>query len=159
MNDERIELPEELRRAVAEDLEPVTPLPAPGRRMLFALPVVLLALILPLWVFTIRSDSEFDLVLGWIPVAVQLLLAAGLLLFALRESIPGRRVSSTAVFVLCLTAFGLQILVNLGIYLRMPMAGEAERTVTMWLACFRYESLIGLPILVVVAWLAKGQAS
>jgi hypothetical protein len=153
MSDDPIRMPEELRRTVERDLEPVRPLPPPWKRLLFVLPVAAVALLLPLGAFNIRGDSQFDLLLGWIPVAIQLLLAGGLLLFALRESVPGWRVSSSAVFLLCLMAFGLQVIVNLAIYLRMPMPGEAERTLSMWFACFRFESLIGLPILVVNAWL------
>lgn len=153
MSEEPIRIPDALREAVGRDLEPVKPLAEPWKRLVYAGPVVLFVLMFPFWIYRIRGDREFDVLLGWIPVAIQLLLALGLLLFALRESIPGRRVSARAIFLLCCGAFALHILVNLAIYLRLPDDGTAPHTVEMWLACFRVESLIGLPILILVAWL------
>jgi len=153
MSEARPEIPASLRRAVADDLEAVRPLAPPWRRLLYVVPAAAIAMLAPFLYVSVRTDSEFNLLLGWIPVGIQLLLAAGLLLFALRESVPGWRASSRVIFALCISAFSLQILVNMAIYLSMPMPAGGERTVHMWFACFRVESLIGLPILVLTAWL------
>jgi len=71
--------------------------------------------------------------------------------FVLLEGIPGWRASSTKLFPFVLTAHALQIVVNLLIFVRAPMSSGG--TVTMWMACFRAEPLIGLPALVLIAWL------
>lgn len=145
-------LPEELRDAVARDLHPVRPLPPCWRRLLYALPVVILALGIPLVIYTLRDMGTFGMLLGWLPVAVQILLAMALLVFALREGIPGSRISAGTIFAVCLGAYALQILVNLGIYLSGPMSG-AGTSFSAWMHCFQVESLIGVPVLIVIAWL------
>lgn len=145
-------VPAELRDAIEHELRPVRPLRPCWRRLLYALPVVMLALGLPLVVFTLRDLGDFGMILGWLPVGVQILLAMALLVFALREGIPGSRISSTMIFTVCLAAYALQILVNLGIYLSGPMAVSGA-SVGMWMQCFRIESLIGVPVLVAIAWL------
>lgn len=151
MNEES-RLPEGLRRAVERDLCPVRPLLAPWKRLLAVVPVAVVAMVMPLIYFRVRDSEQFGLLLGWIPVALQIFLAFGLLLLALREGVPGFRASSTGIFVLCLGAFALQVLVNMAIYLRQP-APEGGGGLGMWFQCFRLESLIGVPILVGIAWL------
>lgn len=151
MTDNSIRLPDELREAVESDLRPVRPLSPCWRRMLYALPVLVLALGIPLVTYTLRDWGPFAMLLGWMPVAVQVLLALALLIFALREGIPGARFSSAAIFVVCLGAYALQIAVNLAIYATGPTASRAP--LSAWVNCFRVESLIGVPVLVVIAWL------
>lgn len=151
MSETETPIPASLRDAVSRDLKPVRPLHAPWVRLLMLLPVVLLAFGMPLVYFRLRDTGELGIVFGWIPVAIQVFLAFALLLLALREGIPGFRGSASGVFALCLAAYGLQVLVNLAIFLRNPPVG-AEASLSMWFHCFRMESLIGVPILVVVAW-------
>lgn len=152
MNEEHMELPEELRRRIAGDMEPVKPVSGPFKRILYLLPVLVLALGLPFLYFKLRDIAELGPLLGWVPVAVQVLLALALAVVALREGIPGWRVSARAILVLCLLAFAVQVLVNYLIWLRAPMGSAST---SAWMRCFRVESLIGLPILVGIAWLVS----
>lgn len=153
MNDSRMTLPPELASAIRDDLGPVRPLLSPGRRLALIVPLAAVVIGLPFLFFRLRDSGEFGLMLGWIPVAAQLVLAVGLLGLALREAIPGLRVSAAGAMVLCLGAYALQVLVNLGIYLSMSLPGGERATMGMWFACFRVESLIGLPILLFVGWM------
>ncbi len=147
-------LPPGLRAAVAADLRPVKPLANPWKRLIVVVPVALAAMSMPLLYFQIRDTTELGMLLGWVPVAIQVLLAFALLVLALREGIPGWRPSATWIFSLCLLAYGVQIVVNLAIFLRSPSTAGGT-SFSMWAACFRVESLIGLPILVLVAWLVS----
>jgi hypothetical protein len=145
------DVPDRLRRAIGDHIEPVSPLRSPWKRLLAVLPVVLAAMAMPFAYNQLRDTGELGMMLAWVPVAIQVLLAFALLIFALREGIPGWRASSTKIFAFVLTAYALQIVVNLLIFIRAPMPSGG--TVTMWMACFRAESLIGLPALVLIAWL------
>ncbi len=145
------DLPDRLRLAIGDRLESVTPLQPPWRRLLVVLPVILAAMAMPFAYNQLRDTGELGMMLAWVPVAIQVLLALALLIFALREGIPGWHVSSTKIFAFVLIAYVLQIAVNLLIFVRAPMSSGG--TVTMWMGCFRAESLIGLPALVLIAWL------
>ncbi|HJO04198.1 MAG TPA: NrsF family protein [Acidobacteriota bacterium] len=145
------DVPDRLRQVIGDSIEPVTPLRPPWKRLLAVLPLVLAAMAMPFAYNQLRDTGELGMMLAWVPVAIQVLLAFALLVFALREGIPGWRASSTKIFASVLTAYVLQIVVNLLIFARAPMSSGG--TVTMWMTCFRAESLIGLPALVLIAWL------
>lgn len=152
MSENHLGLPDQLRRRIREEMEPVKPVKRPWKRLLYLLPVVLVALGMPWLYFQLRDTGDLGALLAWVPLAVQLLLAFALAVVALREGIPGWRVSARTILVLCLAAFGLQILVNYLIWLRAPLGGGSFQA---WMGCFRVESLIGLPILVGIAWLVS----
>lgn len=152
MTEQTTPLPRNLRDAIAKDLKPVRALAAPWRRLVYAVPVLLAATLMPLVYYRLRDTEDLGLVAGWVPVAIQIFLAMALLLFALREGIPAWRASAKVVFVVLLVAYALQIVANMLIFLRLGPGG-ADTSVAMWMRCFRIESLIGLPILVAAAWL------
>ncbi len=151
MSVSRPEVPDRLRRALGDQIDPVTPLRPPWQRLLGVLPVLVVAMVMPLAYNQLRDTGELGMMLAWVPIAIQVLVAFALLIFALREGIPGWRVSSTKIFAVVLAAYALQIVVNLLIFMWAPMSSGG--TVTMWMGCFRAESLIGLPALVLIAWL------
>ena len=148
-------MPPELQSAVLGDLRPVKPLPSPLRRVLLAAPFVIGVLVMPLAYHRMRNVGDLGMMLSWIPVALQVLLAFGLLVIALREGIPGWRVSTRQIFAFVLAAYSLQILVNLLIFMQMPMDGGGAGALSMWMSCFGVETLIGLPILVLIAWMVS----
>jgi len=152
MSYEQVKLPEALRKAIREDSRPVKPLSPARRRVLLVVPIALAAMSMPFLYYQMRDTETLGVTLGWVPVAIQILLAFSLLVVALREGIPGWRASARTIFLLCLAAYGVQIFVNILIFLRTP-GSTGGASLDAWLACFRVESLIGLPILVFVAWL------
>lgn len=153
MIEPRIDVPTAMADVIRADMAAVRPLASPARRLAYVMPLAALAVGTPFAYFRLRDLEALGLTLGWVPVALQLLLAIGLLGLALREAIPGLRVSAVGAVALCLGAYTLQILVNLGIYLSLPLAGGERTSLDMWFACFRLESAIGLPILLAVVWM------
>jgi len=148
-------LPDRLRSAIVDDMTPVKPLPSPLKRLMVVAPIIAGVLIMPMIYNDLRSTGDFGILLSWVPVAVQVLLAFGLLVLALREGVPGWRVSPGLIFGMVLSAYSLQILVNLMMFMRTPTEAGALGGLEMWGSCFRVESLIGIPILVLVAWLVS----
>ncbi len=148
-------LPDELRAAILGDLKPVRPLPPPWKRLALVAPIIIGVLLMPFAYNEVRETGDFGVLLSWVPVAVQVLLAIGLLVIALREGIPGWRVSTRLIFAMVLAAYSLQILVNLLMFMRTPVSAGPVGVLETWMSCFRVESLIGIPILVLVAWLVS----
>jgi len=148
-------LPEELRAAILGDLKPVKPLPLPWKRLALVAPIIIGVLVMPFVYNQVRDTGDFGALLSWVPVAVQVLLAMGLLVIALREGVPGWRVSTRLIFAMVLAAYSLQILVNLLMFMQTPVSAGPSGVLDTWMSCFRVESLIGIPILVLVAWLVS----
>ncbi len=148
-------LPKELRAAILGDMKPVRPLPPPWKRLALVAPLIIGVLVMPLVYNELRQTGEMGVLLSWIPVAVQVFLALGLLVIALREGVPGWRVSTRLIFVMVLAAYSLQILVNLLMFMQAPAEAGPGGVLATWMSCFRVESLIGIPILVLVAWLVS----
>ena len=155
MSQERPRVPEALRNAVAADLPPVRPLAPPWLRCTYVLPIALVAMAMPFVYFQVRDTGELGMMLAWVPIGIQILLAMALFVLALKEGIPGWRASATTIVTLCLSAFALQVVVNYLIFLRSPMVPAGGNAMTMWMSCFRTESLIALPILIGIAWLTS----
>lgn len=146
-------LPDELRRIIAADMEPVRPLPAPWKRVCWALPLALVILALPLLYFGLRPGTEeIGPLLSWVPMILQVALGLALFTLALREAVPGLGVPRGLVFGVCLGALGIHLAVNLLIWLRYPM-GYRDLLASWW-ECFHYEFLLALPLLVLLTWLA-----
>jgi len=148
-------LPDELRTAILGDLKPVKPLPPPWKRLALVAPIIIAVLVMPFVYNEVRETGDFGALLSWVPVAVQVFLALGLLVIALREGVPGWRVSTRLIFAMVLAAYSLQILVNLLMFMRTPLSAGPSGVLGTWMSCFRVESLIGIPILVLVAWLVS----
>jgi hypothetical protein len=148
-------LPDDLRAAILGDLKPVKPLPPPWKRLALVAPIIIGVLFMPFLYNQVRETGDLGVLLSWVPVAVQVLLALGLLVIALREGVPGWRVSSMLIFAMVLAAYSLQILVNLLMFMQTPVSAGPSGVLETWASCFRVESLIGIPILVLVAWLVS----
>lgn len=146
-------MPEELRRTIAADPESVRPLPAPWKRVLWALPVAVVIVAVPLLVFGLRAGTEeLGPLLSWVPMVLQVALGLALLTLALREAVPGLGIPRTLVFTVCLGALGAHLAVNLVVWLRYPVG--YQDLLESWWGCFRYEFLLAVPFLVLVTWLA-----
>ena len=152
MSEQAPNLPEPLRQAVAADMRPVKPLPPPGRRVLWALPLALILTVWTLLYFGIRDLEPMGPYLAWVPLGLQVVLGLALLLMALREAVPGMRIPRSVVFATGMAALVLHIAVNILIWLRYPMG--YDDFLSTWWACFHYEFLLGVPFLIVVTCLA-----
>lgn len=145
-------LPDALRQAVAADMRPVKPLAPPWKRVLWAVPLALIVTVWTLLYFGIRDLDPVGPLLAWVPLGLQAVLGLALLLMALRESVPGMRISRSVVFATGMAALVLHIAVNILIWLRYPMG--YDDFLSTWWQCFHYEFLLGVPFLVVVTYLA-----
>ncbi|HET7218719.1 MAG TPA: NrsF family protein, partial [Vicinamibacterales bacterium] len=98
MADERLDLPPALRAAIARDLRPVAPLPAPARRVLSVVPVAVAVVVATLAIFGLRRDApRLGFGLTWIASSLQLCLGLALTMAALREAVPGTALSRRAI--------------------------------------------------------------
>jgi len=146
-------LPDSLRDAVARDMAPVRPLPAPWIRVLWAVPIAAALLLTALLYFGLRSDVEaMGALLSWVPLVLEVAFGLAILTIALHEAVPGMRLPREAVYGVCLGALALHLAVNTAIWLRDPMG--YEDFFAAWWMCFRYEFLLGVPFLAVVTWMA-----
>jgi len=149
---DRLTPPEELRRAIAADLRPVRPLPAPARRAIVVAAWVPVAIALVLALLGVRRDLPS---LGWPmtlgPLVLEVAIGLVLIILALAESVPARgaaHVTGYAVLALGAVAFAVQAAVTRGASAGMtvpdPLASHG-------FPCFALQVLVGVPALVVVA--------
>ena len=139
-------LPDALRRALEADHRPVHALrPAPVRALWVALWAALALVVLPLLI-GIRGDvAGLGLALSWGAAALECLAGIGLVVLALRESVPGCGITTPRAAAAVGTGVGLQVLVAVLCWLRcgvpfgaFPPAGAH---------CFTDEGLLALPAL------------
>ena len=93
-SDSPLALPADLRAAIARDLSPVRPLPPPGARTVWVVPLALLLLVASAGFFGLRPDAiRLGWVLTWGASAMEMSLGLALVSAALREAIPGTTLS------------------------------------------------------------------
>ena len=148
-------VPADLLRRVGADVRAVRPLAPPWRRALALAPLgALLVLAVPMF-WGYRSDaSRLDHGLAWLASALQAGVGLWVLGAALREAVPGRRLSARA---LALTGFGAVALV-VGLTLATAAVSPHPVPPGVWLRfaweCFGIAALSGVPILAAAGWLA-----
>ena len=107
-------IPGELRARIAADYEPVRPLPSPFARGLMVAPFAILALIAAPIFFHVRSDADrLGLTMVWGASLFQAGFGFSVIIAALRESVPGRAWSSSAVAAWVIVPFMLLAAVTL----------------------------------------------
>jgi hypothetical protein len=90
-------LPTELRARIEADYEPVRPLPAPFVRALAVAPFAIVALLAAPLFFNVRSDADrLGWAMTWGMSLVQVVFGFIVITAALRESVPGRAWSPSA---------------------------------------------------------------
>jgi hypothetical protein len=149
-------VPAALLERVRRDLQPVTPIPGPGRRALMLAPIAaLLCVGVPaLWGW--RSNfSALGPASTWGLSAVQSLVALLIAALAFKEAVPGRMLSAGAAVVTAAAA-GLVVLAN------TLIAQHVAPTVVppgVWLRflweCFGVAWLAGAPAVIALVWLAS----
>ena len=93
-------LPDSLRQAIGNDLQPVRPLPPAWVRTLFAVAVtaVCLGIVAVIFKLSLRSDmDQIPMWLSWGCTVIQLAIGVVLVGMALREAVPGNGVPATIV--------------------------------------------------------------
>jgi hypothetical protein len=100
-------MPEELRRAIVDDLAPVVPLAPPVARAAWVLPLGVLLLVAAAAIFGVRRDAgRLGWLLTWGLSSLETTLGLTLVAAALREAVPGTTLSRRALA----TAFAVALL-------------------------------------------------
>jgi len=150
---DRIRLPDSLRDAVAADLYPVRPLPAPWVRVLWAVPLAMLIAAAAIGYFGTRPDFQgLNDLMTWVPMVMQVALGLAVLTLALHETVPGLKIARPLVYGVCLAALAVHLAANLILWLRDPM-GYSDFLSAFW-GCLRYEFLLGVPLLALITYLS-----
>ena len=151
-------VPGDLLLAVERDMRPVRPLASPGRRALLLTPVALALLVLAPQFWGWRSNlAQLSLATSWGLSVLEVI--AGLLILAagLRESIPGRELSTRSVTALMLaTLAGYVCSVFLTAWLLPTTVPPAVAVRFVW-ECVGMTATFSIPALAVAVWLiARG---
>lgn len=150
-------VPESLRKAIKEDLQPVRPLPPIWMRTLTATAVAALGLAAVAVMFKLTPRPDMDQIpmwLGWGCTAVQLLIGVMLISMALREAVPGNGVPSGAVKLAVGTGLVMQILVGIATWMHSTGMPFVEgRGLAIGVGCAAHDLALGLPALAVTLWL------
>ncbi len=144
-------VPEELLKAVADDLQPVTPLAPVWRRTLWALAISALVFAAAVFGFGLRSDIQnIPTWLGWGCSGIGFLAAALLIGLALRESIPGRSVPLGSAFAALSTSMIYQLVVG---YITWRFSPGEVQDFEQGMSCMMNDTMLALPTLVITIWL------
>jgi hypothetical protein len=150
-------LPNNLRRAVSDDLAPVKPLSPVWIRTLYAVAVAAagLALVVAAFKLSLRSDmGQIPLWLSWGCTVVQLAVGVVLVSMALREAVPGHGVPAGAVATAVSTGVVMQILVGITTWMHSPGVPFIEGAgLRVGLTCSTHDTALALPALAVTLWL------
>lgn len=144
-----------LLEAVARDLRPVRPLAPPWRRALTLLPFGFLLLAGVPWYWGFRSSySELGIGLTWGLSALQALAGLAVVGVALREGVPGRKLSPAALLATVAAAVALFAAVTWVTEIHAPVVVPAGVRVRYVWECLGIATVSGIPALAAVAWLA-----
>jgi hypothetical protein len=150
-------LPESLRQAISNDLDPVKPLPPVWMRTLYAVAVAAagLAIVVAAFKLSLRPDmDQLPMWLGWGCTALQLVVGVVLVGMALREAVPGSGVPAGAVTLAVGTGVVMQILVGIATWMHSPgmplINGHGLRA---GMTCSTHDAALALPALAVTLWL------
>jgi len=150
-------LPDDLRRAIATDLEPVRPLPPVWIRTLYAVATAAagLAVVVAAFKLTLRPDmDQLPMWLSWGCTTLQLIVGVVLVGMALREAVPGSGVPSGALSLAISTGIVMQILVGIATWMHSPgvplMRGHG---LEVGITCSTHDAALALPALAVTLWL------
>ena len=146
--------PAELRARLAADYRPVRALPSPWARALWILPFALVALVAAPTAFDVRPDAN----LGWLGVwglsIAQSLIGLLVVGAALRESIPGRDWSRSAIALWLAMPIVTVVAVTLFSWEASPVFLRAQ----WWLVaglCFAGSAVTALPVVALAGILAS----
>jgi hypothetical protein len=150
-------LPDDLRRAISDDFEPVKPLPPVWMRTLYAVAVAAagLAVVVAAFKLTLRPDmDQIPMWLSWGCTALQLVVGVVLVGMALREAVPGSGVPTGAVTLAVGTGVVMQILVGVATWMHSPGMPLLEgHGLKAGVTCSTHDAALALPALAITLWL------
>jgi hypothetical protein len=150
-----VNIPASLLSRVGADLQPVTPLPAPSRRLLALMPLTLVLFFGPSICWGWRTN------LAMLPVwtsfglsALQSLGGVGLMALALRQAVPGLAIPARWLGLAFIGAVLLFVAVSVTTALVLPTPLQDPRSASRlaW-ECVFMELQFALPSIVISAWL------
>lgn len=151
---DRIDLPSPLRDAIARDLQPVAPLPAPARRLIVIIPVALVLLAASVAIFGLRRDApQLGISLTWIASALQMALGLVLTAAALRESVPGTTLPRRVLGILIATAMLAIVLMTTLTWMASPTRVARGWVGYVWTVCVAGTIVGALPVMAIAGWL------
>jgi hypothetical protein len=151
---DRVDLPPSLRDAIARDLHPVRPLPAPAHRLMAVIPIAIALLVASVAIFGLRHDApRLGLTLTWIASSLQMALGLLLTAAALRESVPGTTLSRRIVGILIGTAALAILAITTVTWLASPTRIAPEFVRYVWTVCVAGTIAGALPVMAVAGWL------
>ena len=147
-------VPEELFKAVTDDLNPVTPLAPVWRRTTW----VSLILVIVFAAATLGLGLRLDLPhipswLGWGCSVIEILAAALLLGLALRESIPGRSIPLGSALTILATSIVFQLTVGFVTWRFSSGVPWEEHPLAHGMSCMISDTTLALPTLLITLWL------
>lgn len=147
-------VPEELLKAVTDDLRPVTPLAPVWRRTLWASAISVLVFATAVFGLGMRSDlPDIPTWLGWGCSIIELLAAALLLGLALRESIPGRSLPLGSVMTILATSIVFQLTVGFVTWRFSSGVPWEDHPLAHGMGCMVSDTALALPTLLITLWL------
>lgn len=147
-------LPEGLRRAVERDLRPVRPLPSPWRRSVWAAVTVGAVWAGALLLTPLRSDfADLPMWVGWGGAGLQLILGLGLIVLALRQSVPGEGAPGGVAMTWLAVTMSVQVAVGILTAHFSPGADLGEHALAHGVGCMAYDATMALPATLVTFWL------
>jgi len=147
-------IPEELMKAVTDDLQPVTPLAPVWRRTLWALVVSALVFAAAVLGLGLRSDIQsIPTWLGWGSSIIEFLAAALLLGLALRESIPGRRLPLASALTALAACIIYQLTVGYVTWRFSTGIPWEDNPLAHGMSCMISDTSLALPTLLITIWL------
>jgi hypothetical protein len=148
-------VPDRLEAAVKADLQPVRPLPAPARGVLRLAPVAALTLVAASSVFAFRSDAvALGWILTWGASIAQALFALALIALALRDAVPGRTLSTSAVLLAAGSVLGFSVVATLRTWGLSPTMIVPDMVAWVGTVCFTGTIVTAFPLLAGAAALA-----
>jgi len=147
-------MPQDLRARLVADYAPVRALPSPLARMLWLLPLALFTLVAASLVFSTRSDAAKLGGMGlWGASAFQVVVGLALAAAAMREAVPGRGWSRTAIGLWLGLPLALLVFVTLASWELSPVLLQRNWWI-IGVACLAGSLTSGLPLVALVSVLA-----
>ena len=147
-------LPDALREAVGDGLQPVRPLSPAWQRTLGVATIATAVAAIAIGTVALRFDlGQIPLWLSWGCSALELLMGVFIVGLALREAVPGSATPTGAVWTALVTGLVLHIVVGLATRMHTPGMQAGSDSLAPGIGCMTHDAVRVLPIFVVTAWL------